>query len=84
MPYICPVCQTSLVKHLPSQHKKSKEPGDSRVMMRARRHFLEDGFYQPMAKAVVSMIEKYRTKDSTLRILDMGYGMWRRLLLPSN
>ncbi|MCF6204618.1 MAG: 23S rRNA (guanine(745)-N(1))-methyltransferase [Methylococcaceae bacterium] len=98
MPYICPVCQTSLIKHipsqgyfcknkhhfdlakegylnlLPSQHKKSKEPGDSRVMMRARRHFLEDGFYQPMAKAVVAMIENYKTKDSTQRILDVGCG----------
>ncbi len=98
MPYICPVCQAPLVKHLPSQgyycknkhhfdlakegylnllpaqHKKSKEPGDSRAMMRARRHFLEGGFYQPMAKAIVSMIEKHKTEGSTMRILDMGCG----------
>ena len=58
---------------LPAQHKKSKEPGDSRAMMRARRNFLEDGFYQPMAKAVVSMIEKHKTKG-LMRILDMGCG----------
>ncbi len=59
---------------LPAQHKKTKEPGDSRAMMRARRHFLEDGFYQPMAKAVVSMIEKHKNEGSTMRILDMGCG----------
>jgi 23S rRNA (guanine745-N1)-methyltransferase len=58
---------------LPAQHKKSKEPGDSRAMMRARRNFLEDGFYQPMAKAVVSMLEKHKTKG-LMRILDMGCG----------
>jgi 23S rRNA (guanine745-N1)-methyltransferase len=34
---------------LPAQHKKSKEPGDSRAMMRARRNFLKAGFYQSMA-----------------------------------
>ncbi|MCK5828778.1 MAG: 23S rRNA (guanine(745)-N(1))-methyltransferase [Methylococcales bacterium] len=98
MPYICPICQTSLVKHMPSQgyycknnhhfdlakegylnllpaqHKKSKEPGDSRAMMRARRHFLEAGFYQPMAKTVVSMINKYKVENKTMRMLDIGCG----------
>lgn len=98
MPYICPICQTSLVKHIPSQgyycknkhhfdlakegylnllpaqHKKSKEPGDSRAMMRARRHFLEAGFYQPMAKALVSMIDKVRAENTTMRMLDVGCG----------
>ncbi|MCK5889928.1 MAG: 23S rRNA (guanine(745)-N(1))-methyltransferase [Methylococcales bacterium] len=98
MPYICPICQNPLIKHVPSQgyfcekkhhfdlakegylnllpaqHKKSKEPGDSRAMMRARRHFLEAGFYQPMAKAVVAMIDPHRVEGSNMRLLDMGCG----------
>ncbi len=58
----------------PVQHKKSKEPGDSRAMMRSRRHFLEAGFYQPMAAVLASIIDKYTIDKSTMRILDMGCG----------
>lgn len=98
MPYICPICQSPLVKHLPSQgyycknkhhfdkakegylnllpvqHKKSKQPGDSRAMMRSRRHFLEAGFYQQMAQALTMIIDKHRTETTPMHILDMGCG----------
>jgi len=59
---------------LPAQHKKSKNPGDSRAMMRSRRHFLEAGFYLPMAKAIATLIDQYRTENSIMHILDMGCG----------
>ena len=59
---------------LPVQHKKSKEPGDSRAMMRSRRNFLEAGFYQPMAKALATLIGNHRTDSSPMHILDMGCG----------
>ncbi len=59
---------------LPVQHKKSKQPGDSRAMMRARRNFLEAEFYLPMAKAVATLIDKYRSENAPMRILDMGCG----------
>ncbi|RLA25741.1 MAG: 23S rRNA (guanine(745)-N(1))-methyltransferase [Gammaproteobacteria bacterium] len=59
---------------LPAQHKKSKEPGDSRAMMRARRNFLEAGFYQPMAEALAKTIDRHRTENTTLHILDVGCG----------
>jgi len=59
---------------LPVQHKKSKEPGDSRAMMRARRNFLEAEFYLPLAKALSNMIDKQRQNESHMRILDMGCG----------
>jgi len=98
MPYICPICQSPLIQHIPSkgyycenkhhfdmakegylnllpvQHKKSKEPGDSRAMMRSRRNFLESEFYLPMAKAVVTMINSNKPQHSPMRILDMGCG----------
>ena len=98
MPYICPICQSALKQHLPSQgyycenkhhfdpakegylnllpvqHKKSKEPGDSRAMMRARRNFLEADFYLPMAKAIATMIDKQRLENPAINILDMGCG----------
>lgn len=59
---------------LPAQHKKSKEPGDSRAMMRARRNFLEAGFYQAMAQAVANMINKHRPDTKPMHILDVGCG----------
>ncbi len=98
MPYICPICQSPLIQHLPSkgyycenkhhfdmakegylnllpvQHKKSKQPGDSRAMMRSRRNFLEAEHYLPMAKAIAAMIDQHRSKTSPMHILDMGCG----------
>ncbi len=59
---------------LPVQHKKSKEPGDSRAMMRSRRNFLEAEYYLPMAKAIAALIDKNRTENSAMHILDMGCG----------
>jgi len=98
MPYICPICQTPLLQHLPTQsyqcsnnhhfdiakegyvnllpaqHKKSKEPGDSKEMMRARRNFLEAGFYQPVAQAITNIIDQHLADTLKPRILDMGCG----------
>jgi len=59
---------------LPAQHKKSKEPGDSRAMMRARRNFLEAGFYQPMAEALANIINTYQPETTPMHILDVGCG----------
>jgi 23S rRNA (guanine745-N1)-methyltransferase len=59
---------------LPVQDKHSKEPGDSKEMMMARRLFLEAGFYEPMAKAVGMMIDVNNTKGQGIRLLDLGCG----------
>ena len=59
---------------LPVQHKHSKEPGDSKQMMIARREFLEAGFYEPMAKAVAMMIDANKTIGQGMRLLDLGCG----------
>jgi 23S rRNA (guanine745-N1)-methyltransferase len=40
------VAKEGYLNLLPAQHKKSKEPGDSKAMMQARRNFLEADFYQ--------------------------------------
>jgi 23S rRNA (guanine745-N1)-methyltransferase len=37
---------------LPVQHKRSRDPGDSKEMIAARRRFLTAGFYRPVAAAV--------------------------------
>ncbi|TRW90339.1 23S rRNA (guanine(745)-N(1))-methyltransferase [Candidatus Methylobacter oryzae] len=55
---------------LPVQHKHSIEPGDNKQMVQARREFLEAGFYEPMAKAVATMIAAHDPQ----RLLDLGCG----------
>jgi 23S rRNA (guanine745-N1)-methyltransferase len=59
---------------LPVQYKHSKEPGDSKQMMIARREFLEAGFYEPMAKAVAMIIDANITKGLGMQLLDLGCG----------
>jgi 23S rRNA (guanine745-N1)-methyltransferase len=59
---------------LPVQHKHSKEPGDSKTMLVARRHFLESGCYEPMAKAVAMMIDTCQSTIEVFQLLDLGCG----------
>jgi len=59
---------------LPAQHKKSKDPGDNKEMMRARRNFLEAGFYQKMAEAITQIIQTHTSNHNPLRLLDIGCG----------
>ncbi|MDD1642112.1 MAG: 23S rRNA (guanine(745)-N(1))-methyltransferase [Methylococcaceae bacterium] len=59
---------------LPVQYKHSREPGDNKLMMIARREFLEAGFYEPMAKAVAMMIDINIIKGQGIRLLDLGCG----------
>ncbi len=68
------VAKEGYLNLLPVQHKKSKEPGDSREMMRSRRNFLEAGFYQPLAQAIATLIDRRRAANSPMHILDMGCG----------
>ena len=59
----------------PVQFKHSKEPGDSKQMITARRLFLEAGFYEPLAKALVMIINiTHAPHNNTYRLLDLGCG----------
>jgi 23S rRNA (guanine745-N1)-methyltransferase len=50
---------------LPVQNKRSRDPGDSKEMIAARRRFLTAGFYQPIAAAVSkAVLADLPTKDS--------------------
>jgi len=59
---------------LPVQFKHSKEPGDNKAMMIARRQFLEADFYEPMAKAVAMIIDVVQSQQPILSLLDLGCG----------
>lgn len=59
---------------LPVQKKRSRDPGDSKEMIAARRRFLNGGFYQPIAEAVTSATLQGLPEGGTLRCLDTGCG----------
>lgn len=59
---------------LPVQNKRSRNPGDSKEMVAARRKFLNGGFYQPIAEAVNRAVLADVAVEGTLSCLDAGCG----------
>lgn len=60
------------VNLLPVQHKHSKDPGDNKAMVNARREFLDKGFYQPLAQQLQMLYQQYG--DITKPVFDAGCG----------
>ncbi|MDO9219541.1 MAG: methyltransferase domain-containing protein [Thiobacillus sp.] len=59
---------------LPVQNKRSRDPGDSKEMIAARRRFLTAGFYQPIAAAVSQAVLANLPARATSSCLDAGCG----------
>lgn len=59
---------------LPVQNKRSRDPGDSKEMVAARRRFLTAGFYQPLASAVSRAVLASLPADASISCLDAGCG----------
>jgi 23S rRNA (guanine745-N1)-methyltransferase len=58
------------------QHKASRDPGDSKDMVAARRRFLEAGHFEPIADHVFNAVRECvaAAEDSALTIVDAGCG----------
>lgn len=64
---------------LPVQFKRSKDPGDSKAMVRARQDFLHRGHYRPLSDALNTALSSlpFAQKDhdpGSISILDAGCG----------
>lgn len=59
---------------LPVQQKRSRDPGDSKEMVAARRRFLNSGYYQPVAKAINFYLLERFPRQATVSCLDAGCG----------
>ena len=59
---------------LPVQNKRSRDPGDRKEMVAARRRFLESGAYQPIAAAVNQAVLADLPPSRTVSCLDAGCG----------
>ncbi len=64
------IAKEGYVNLIPAHHKRSKDPGDNSEMMLARRKFLEQSHFAPMAKAVAKLAKQ--VNDGAL--LDIGCG----------
>ena len=60
------------VNLLTVQQKHSLHPGDTREMVLARRSFLDAGYYQPIAKKLRELTERFA--PAAQRVLDVGCG----------
>ncbi|MQM30383.1 MAG: rRNA (guanine-N1)-methyltransferase [Candidatus Accumulibacter phosphatis] len=56
------------------QHKRSRDPGDSKEMVAARRRFLNAGYYQPIAAAVSQAALADLPSTASAACLDAGCG----------
>ncbi len=78
--YLCPQkhqfdCgKEGYVNLLPVQHKRSKDPGDNKEMMQARRNFLNAGHYAPLKGALIKTVQAHLPEQESTQILDIGCG----------
>ena len=66
------IARQGYVNLLPVNQKHSKHPGDTRDMVAARRAFLDQGYYAPIAEKVWELLGTKLPKDP--RVLDAGCG----------
>ncbi|MGB1262167.1 MAG: 23S rRNA (guanine(745)-N(1))-methyltransferase [Cognaticolwellia sp.] len=70
------IAKEQYVNLLPVQFKHSKNPGDNKAMVNARRAFLEQGYYQPLVDKLVTLYQEKNAENSLKSnvILDAGCG----------
>ena len=66
------LAKENYVNLLPVQFKHSKEPGDNKAMVNARRAFLEKGYYQPLINKLVGIYQSYGVQAG--KLFDAGCG----------
>ena len=62
------IASEGYVNLLPANFKKTQLPGDNKIMVNARRDFLNTGYFLPLVQAMAKML------DGTSAILDAGCG----------
>ncbi|WP_396589018.1 putative RNA methyltransferase [Bermanella sp. R86510] len=57
-----------------NQAKKSKQPGDTANMVKARKHFLNAGHYQSISDCINQQVIDYLWQEQEIQVLDLGCG----------
>jgi len=68
------------VNLLPVQHKRSRDPGDSKEMVAARRRFLEAGHYRPIAELAANAVLAELPPEAACLDAGCGEGYYLRQL----
>ena len=68
------IARQGYINLLPVQHKRSKQPGDSKAMVSARRDFLDSGMYEPISAKLNALLLSQMREDKDYCILDAGCG----------
>lgn len=68
------IARQGYVNLLPVQHKRSKQPGDSKAMVLARSLFLNTGVYEPIANKLNELVLPLIAEDKETCVLDAGCG----------
>ena len=66
------IAKENYVNLLPVQLKHSKQPGDNKAMVNARRSFLSQGYYQPLRDRLVEIYQHYAPNNAI--VFDAGCG----------
>lgn len=79
------IAKEGYINLLPVQKKRSRDPGDSKEMVAARRRFLQAKHYAPIAVAVNSALSSILYSEAVTSVLDAGSGegYYLRQLLQS-
>jgi len=68
------VARQGYINLLPVQQKRSKHPGDSKMMVLARGQFLNAGYYQAIAQAIAETLSALIPDEGEFNVLDAGCG----------
>ena len=77
---VCPqrhsfdIARQGYINLLPVQQKRSRQPGDSKTMVAARRNFLETGLYSPISNKINALTSLCLQGKTNTCILDAGCG----------
>ena len=72
--HVFDIARQGYVNLLPVQHKRSKQPGDSKAMVLARTHFLNSGIYEAIANKLNELVHTQITGEKETCFLDAGCG----------
>ena len=68
------IARQGYVNLLPVQHKRSKQPGDSKEMVLARTQFLNSGLYEPIANKLADIVFAQIKDEKETCLMDAGCG----------
>lgn len=75
------VAKEGYVNLLPVNKKHSKDPGDNKEMMAARRLFLDSGHYQPLIDRIITIIDELNIQPNFTVDVGCGEGYYTSRLL---